>query len=57
MSRKKLQWLVPAAAVLGVPLALFSAGSVKDIAEAVGHIGSGYILAFAAATNALALVP
>jgi hypothetical protein len=52
---KKLQWLVPA---LGVPFALFAAGPVKEIAEAaVERLGDGTILAFAAAANALTVIP
>ena len=55
---KKLQWLVPVAAALGVPLAVYIAGPAKQIAEAaVERLGDGTILAFAAAANALTLIP
>jgi hypothetical protein len=54
---KKLDWVFPLAAALGVPLALVSAGSAREIADAVGRIGNGAILALAAATNALTVIP
>jgi len=51
---KKLKWLVPA---VGVPFALFAI-PVKEIAQAaLERLGDGTILAFAAAANALTLIP
>jgi hypothetical protein len=55
---KKLQWLVPVIAAIGAPIALCIAGPARQIAEAaVEHLGDGTILAFAAAANALTVIP
>ncbi len=57
MSVKKIEWLVTVAAAIAAPLAVFSTGTAKDIADAVGRLGDGSILALAAATHALTLIP
>jgi hypothetical protein len=54
---KTLQWLIPVATAIGVPLALLAAGPAQDIAEAFGRFGDGTILALAAAANALTVIP
>ena len=55
MRTRKLDWIVTAA--VGAPLAILFAACAKDIADALGHIGDGSLLALAAAANALTLVP
>lgn len=55
MRTHKLDWLI--AAAVGAPLAILFAACAKDIADALGHIGDGSLLALAAAANALTLVP
>ena len=58
MVHTKKLWMVPVAAAIGVPLALLAAGPAKEIAEAaVERLGDGTILAFAAAANALTVIP
>ena len=58
MVRTKLKWIAPVAAAIGAPLALFVAGPAKEIAEAaVVRLGDGSLLAFAAAANALTVIP
>ncbi len=57
MQTKKLEWLVTVATAIGAPLALLFASCAKEIAEAVDRLGDGTILAIAAATNALTVIP
>jgi hypothetical protein len=57
LMRTKLDWMVAVAAAVGAPLAILFAACAKDIADALGHIGDGSLLALAAAANALTLVP
>lgn len=57
MRAKKIEWLVTVAAAIAGPLAVLSSGTAKEIADAVGRLGDGSILALAAATHALTLIP
>jgi len=57
MRTKKLEWLITIAAAIAGPLAVLSTDSAKDIADAVGRLGDGTILALAAATHALTVMP
>jgi hypothetical protein len=57
MPMKKLEWLITIAAAMAGPVAVLSTDSAKDIADAVGRLGDGTILALAAATHALTVMP
>ena len=57
MQTKKLEWLITIAAAIAGPVAVLSTDSAKDIADAVGRLGDGTILALAAATHALTVIP
>jgi hypothetical protein len=54
---RKLEWLITIAAAIAAPLAVFSTSSAREITEAVGRLGDGTILALAAATHALTVMP
>lgn len=54
---KKLRWIVPAALGLAAPLAWVAESAAEPIAEAMRCVGSGNIMALAAAANAFTLMP